>query len=251
LIKSIAWHPLGIAATRSGIAAVILWVWLRRPQFSWALNQIGGALAYVATVVLFVFANQWTTAANAIFLQYTAPIYVAIAGPLLLGEPARRLDWACVVLALIGIALFFRDDFSPTGGWGIAMALGSGFAFGALVIFLRREKDGSPLSILLLGNIATALIGLPFAISELPPAAAWGPLVALGVFQLGIPYLLYGLAIRRVTALEAIVILMLEPILNPLWVALVHGEIPGAWSIAGAGLVLVAVTIRGLARRTN
>ena len=246
LIKSITWHSLGIAGTRSAIAAFLLWAWLRRPQFSWSLNQIGGAIAYVLTVGLFVIANQWTTAANAIFLQYTAPIYVAIAGPLLLGEPARRADWFCVFLAIGGIALFLRDDFTPTGGWGIVVALGSGLSFACMTIFLRREKDGSPLSALLLGNIGTALLGLPFMISAPPPPEAWGSLALLGVFQLGIPYILYGLAVRKVTALEAILILMLEPVLNPIWVGLVHGEVPGVWSMAGAALVLFAVTMRGM-----
>jgi drug/metabolite transporter (DMT)-like permease len=246
LIKSVEWHPLGIAGARSGIAAVILWAWLRRPQFSWSVNQVGAALAYVGTVSLFVIATQWTTAANAIFLQYTAPIYVAIAGPLVLRERARHADWICVGVAVAGIALFLKDDFTPTGGWGIVAALGSGLSFATMVIFLRREKDGSPLSALLLGNVAAALLGLPFAIAQPPPGGAWLPLLGLGVVQLGIPYLLYGIAIRRVTALEATLIPMLEPILNPLWVGLVHGEIPGVWSMAGAALVLVAVLFRAL-----
>jgi drug/metabolite transporter (DMT)-like permease len=244
LIKSVEWHPLGIAGARSGIAAVILWIWLRRPQFSWSINQLGAAVAYVGTVALFVAATRWTTAANAIFLQYTAPIYVAVAAPLVLGERARRADWVCVAIAVAGIALFLKDDFTPAGGWGIVAALGSGLSFATMVIFLRREKDGSPLSALLLGNIAAALVGLPFAIIDPPPPGAWLPLVQLGVLQLGIPYLLYGIAIRRVTALEATLIPMLEPILNPLWVGMVHGEIPGPWSLAGAALVLLAVLFR-------
>src|SRR5688572_11792410 len=90
LIKFVEWHSLGLAGTRSAIDAVILWMWLRRPQFTWSLNQVGAAVAYVGTVLLFVMATQWTTAANAIFLQYTAPIYVAIAGPLVLRERSRR-----------------------------------------------------------------------------------------------------------------------------------------------------------------
>lgn len=251
LIKSVQWHPLAIAGTRSAIAAVMLWAWLRRPKFTWSLNQICAAIAYVATVFLFVIATQMTTAANAIFLQYTSPIYVALVGPFLLGERARRADWICVVGAILGIGLFLKDDFTPTGGWGIAAALGSGLSFASVVIFLRREKDGSPLTALLLGNIAAALIGLPFAIGTEPNEGAWLPLIVLGVFQLGLPYLLYGLAIPKVTALEAILIPMLEPILNPLWVGFFCGEIPGAWSLAGAGLVLASVLFRAVSSRVE
>lgn len=243
------WHPLAIAGTRSAIASIVLWGWLRRPQFTWSANQIAAATAYVATVTLFVVANRMTTAANAIFLQYTAPIYVALAGPLLLGERAKRADLICAGIALAGVGLFLGDGFSSRGGWGIVAALSSGVSFAALVIFLRKERDGSPLSALLLGNLATAVLGLPFALGSPPPSEAWGPLLLLGVFQLGLPYVLYGIAIRRVTAMEGILIPMLEPILNPIWVALVQKEMPGPWSLAGAGLVLAAVGWRSLQSR--
>jgi drug/metabolite transporter (DMT)-like permease len=249
LIKSVDWHPMGIAGTRSAIAAMILWAWLRRPRFTWSLCQCGAALSYVGTVCFFVAATRWTTAANAIFLQYTAPIYVAIAAPLVLGERARSVDWLCVLAALGGIALFLKDDFTPTGGWGITAALASGVSFATMVLLLRRDKEGTPLSSLLLGNLTAALIGAPFMIAEPPPAGAWLPLVSLGVFQLGIPYLLYGIAMRGVTAMEATLIPMLEPVLNPLWVGLAIGEVPGPWSLAGAALVLAAVLVRAVARR--
>lgn len=248
LIKSVDWPSMAKAGARSGIACVVLWAWLRRPQFTWSLTQLGAALAYAGTVSLFVIANDRTTAANAIFLQYTAPIYVALLGPWLLGEPARRIDWLCIAIALAGIALFFRDQFSPRGLSGILVALGSGLSFATMVIFLRKEREGSPASALLLGNLITAAIGLPFAIGHPLPMAQAGALMFLGVVQLGIPYILYSIAIRRVTALEAILIPMLEPILNPIWVALARGEVPGPWSLAGGALVLGAVTLRGLFR---
>jgi drug/metabolite transporter (DMT)-like permease len=250
LIKGVEWHPLAVAGTRSGIAAIVFLVFLGRPQIRWSLNQIVGAIAYVGTVALFVVATKVTTAANAIFLQYTAPIYVALLGPALLGERPRPADWWCVGIALIGILLFFRDQFSIEGGWGMAAALGSGFCFGIMVMFLRRERTGSPHAALLLGNVATAFLGVPFMISSpIPPAGAWIALIALGVFQLGLPYILYGIAIKRVTALEAMLIPMLEPILNPIWVALVRQEIPGPWSLAGGALVLVAVAIRAFGHK--
>jgi drug/metabolite transporter (DMT)-like permease len=248
LIKSIEWPSLAKAGARSAIACVLLVCWLRRPKFTWSTSQIGAALAYAGTVSLFVVANDRTTAANAIFLQYTAPIYVALFGSWLLGEPARRIDWICIVIALGGIALFFCDQFSPRGLTGILAALASGVSFGVMVMLLRKERDASPASALLLGNILTAAIGLPFAIGHPLTAPEAGALALLGVVQLGIPYILYSLAIRHVTALEAILVPMLEPILNPLWVDLAKGERPGPWSLIGGALVLGAVLLRGLVR---
>jgi drug/metabolite transporter (DMT)-like permease len=251
LIKSVEWPSLAKAGARSAIACVLLVCWLRRPKFTWSASQIGAALAYAGTVSLFVVANDRTTAANAIFLQYTAPIYVALLGSWLLGEPARRIDWICIVIALGGIALFFCDQFSPRGLTGILAALASGVSFGVMVMLLRKERDASPASALLLGNILTAAIGLPFAIGHPLAAPEAGALALLGVVQLGIPYILYSLAIRHVTALEAILVPMLEPILNPLWVDLAKGERPGPWSLVGGALVLGAVLLRGLVRRGN
>ncbi len=248
LIKGIDWPSLAKAGARSGIACVVLWAWLRKPRFTWRPTQLGAALAYAATVCSFVVATDRTTAANAIFLQYTAPIYVALLGHHLLGERTRRSDWLFIAVALAGIALFFRDQFSPRGLSGILVALGSGVSFGVMVVLLRKERDGCPTSAVLLGNLLTVVIGLPFAIGQPLPAWQTAALIVLGVVQLGIPYILYSLAIRRVTALEAILIPMIEPILNPLWVALKRGEVPGPWSLLGGALVLGAVLLRELVR---
>lgn len=249
LIKSVEWPSMAKAGARSAVAGAILWAWLRRPCFTWRPAQLGAALAYAATVSFFVVANDRTTAANAIFLQYTGPVYVALLGPWLLGERAKRSDWLCIAVALAGIALFFRDQFSSRGLVGILAALGSGLSFGIMVILLRKERDASPGSALLLGNLLAAAIGLPFAIGHPLAAPQAGMLLFLGVVQLGIPYILYSTAIRHVTALEAVLIPMLEPILNPIWVAMAKGEVPGRWSLVGGGLVLGAVLLRGLAGR--
>jgi drug/metabolite transporter (DMT)-like permease len=248
LIKSVDLPSLAKACVRSGIAALVMWGWLRRPQFTWSRTQLAAALAYAGTVVFFITATDRTTAANAIFLQYTAPIYVALLSHWLLGERTRPLDWLCIVIALGGIALFFRDQLSATGFAGNLAALASGFCFGATALLVRKEKDASPASALLLGNLFAALIALPFSFGKMPSAPEWGLLVVLGALQLGLPYILYSLAIRRVTALEAVLIPMLEPILNPVWVALRKGEVPGPWSLAGGALVLGAVILRGVVR---
>jgi len=251
LIKSVEWPSMAKAGARSLIAAGVLWAWLRKPQFTWSATQLGAAVAYALTVSTFVIANDLTTAANAIFLQYTAPIYVALLGPFLLQERTRRSDWVFIAVALVGIALFFRDQFSGKGFAGMLVALASGMSFAALVILLRKESGNSPASALLLGNLLTAVVGMPFAVGHPLPTAQAAIIVTLGVVQLGLPYVLYSIAVKRVTALEAILILMVEPILNPLWVALAHGEVPGTWSLLGGALVLGAVFAREVARRSD
>lgn len=251
LLKSVEWPSMAKAGARSLIAAMVLWAWLRKPQFTWQPAQLGAAVAYAFTVCSFVIATDRTTAANAIFLQYTAPIYVAVLGYRFLGEPTRRSDWAFIALALAGIALFFRDEFSPQGLTGMLVALASGLSFAVMVILLRRERNGSPGTAVLLGNLLTAVIGLPFALGHSIPVAQAGMIIALGIVQLGLPYVCYSLAIRRVTALESILVPMIEPVLNPLWVALARGEVPGPWSIAGGTLVLGSVIAREVLRRRD
>jgi drug/metabolite transporter (DMT)-like permease len=247
LIKSVEWHPMAKAGARSGIAAVVIYFWMRPPRFSVSKNQLFGAAAYASTVTFFVISTDLTTAANAIFLQYTAPAYVAVLGWRMLGERTRPADWACIALASAGVGLLCRDGFGTGSLPGILAGMASGLGMALMVVLLRRERAGSPETTLLLGNIATAVIGLPFGFEKMPTGLEWGLMGILGVFQIGVPYILYALAIRQVSALEAVLIPLLEPVLNPLWVFIFRREIPGPWSLAGAGLVLGGVLLRGLA----
>ena len=247
LIKSIEWPPMAIAGGRSAIAIPIILLCAGRPRFTFSKAQIGGAIGYAGTVILFVFATRMTTAANAIFLQYTAPIYVALIGRWYLHERASRIDWLVTAVALFGIALFFMDRLTVAGWWGNILALVSGLAFAAVALFLRKEKAGSPVAAIVLGNVIVALAGAPF-IFQAPSLGGDGlwRLLLLGAVQLGLPYVFYATAIKQVTALEATLIPLLEPVLNPLWVMLALGEQPGQWAIVGALLVLGAVLGRGL-----
>ena len=246
LIKWVQWHPIAIAGTRSAIAAATLWALLRRPRFDWSAAQIGGAVAYAATVLLYVSAVKITTAANAILLQYTAPIYVALFGAWFLGERTGWIDWLAVALSFGGIALFFRDSLSSQALWGDALAVLSGVTLAWMVLFLRKQKAGAPMESVLLGNILAALASIPFLWGEAPSIKGWAGLILLGVFQLGLSYALYATAIRHVTAVEAVLFSTLEPILNPIWVLLLIGERPGPWALAGGALVVTAITARGL-----
>src|SRR5437868_15182175 len=183
LIKSIDWPPMAIAAGRSIAAIPVLLVCARGQRFTFSPAQIGGAIAYAATVALFVFATRMTTAANAIFLQYTAPIYVAVIGHYYLGERPLPIDWWVIAVALAGIALFVGDRLTVSGWWGNIAALTSGLAFASVVIFLRKEKASSPVNIIILGNIIVALAGTPFLIrAPLHQRALW-LLLVLGVLQ--------------------------------------------------------------------
>lgn len=251
LIKSIEWNALAIAGARSAIAAGVLLVIVRPRHFTWSAPQIGGAIAYAVTVTLFVLANKLTTAANAILLQYTAPVWIALLSPRFLKESPRWFDWPFIAVILGGMSLFFLDEITLAGFWGNMLAIVTGLSFGATAMFLRKQKAGSPTESVFLGNVLTALICLPFMFRSLPAAhgsvaLGFALIAALGVFQLGFSYALYTRAIRHVTALEGILIPALEPILNPILVLLVVGERPGLRSALGGAIVLGAVTVRGI-----
>jgi drug/metabolite transporter (DMT)-like permease len=183
-----------------------------------------------------------TTAANAILLQYTAPIYVALLGAWLLKEKTKPRDWVAIALTLGGMALFFMEGLDMSGLLGNVFSLLSGVSFAFFAVFMRMQKDGSPLESVLLGNLLTAVIGLPFLFSGVPHRTGWLSLVLLGVFQLGLPYIFYAKAVKRLTALEVILIPVLEPILNPVWVFLMIGEVPGTLALVGGAIVLIVIT---------
>jgi drug/metabolite transporter (DMT)-like permease len=246
LIKWIEWHALAIAGMRSAIAAVFLCAVLRRPQFVWSGAQVGGGIAYAASVLFFVTATKLTTAANAILLVYTAPLYVALLSPWFLQEKTTKLDWVSIFLVLGGMGLFFLDRLTMAGWWGNICAMASGFATAWVVLCLRQQKDAAPLETVLLGNIIAACAGLPFMFRTLPDVASWVALLLSGTVQLGLASILYVQAIKHVRAVEAILIPVIEPILNPLWVMLLVGEVPGLWAIVGGAIVILSLTVRGL-----
>ena len=248
LVKGIQWHPVAIVGMRSLIAAAVILIAIRKPELTWSLPQLGGAVCYAGTVILYVIANKLTTAANAVLLMYTAPIYVIIFGPWFLKEKASRRDWLAVGAVMVGIVVFFMDKLSPEGFLGNMLAVLSGVSFAWMTLFLRKQKRGSPVESVFLGNLLAAVIGLPFFLrEELPEIHGILMLIALGTFQLGFSYVLYTKAIQKVRAFEAVLITMLEPVLNPVWVFLLLGEVPGNWALAGGTIVMATVVLHGLA----
>lgn len=246
LIKGVMWHPMAISGVRSLIAAAVMLLAFGRPRFTWSAAQIGGALAYAATSILFVTSTKLTTAANAILLQYTAPVFAAIFGIRYLGEHPRRRDWLALAAVMGGMVLFFLDRLSLAGLWGNLAALTSGVTFAWMALFLRKQKDASPVESVLLGNLLAGVAGIPFMIGGVPDTAGWLRLTALGVVQLGMAYIFFTWAIRRVSALESLLIPTVEPVLNPIWTMIFIGEVPGTLSLCGGAVIIGAVLARGL-----
>ncbi len=244
LIKLVSWNPIAIAGMRSAIGALVMLFFVKRPRFHFSFPQLGGALCYSIVVLLFVSATKLTTAANAIILQYTAPIYTAIFAGSFLKERTNWSDWIAVSVVFGGVVLFFLDDLTLSGYYGIIIALCSGIATAWLGLFLRKQKDASPIESILLGNIITLLVGLPFIFFQTFSRQNIIGLVCLGTFQIGLSYILYSHAIKQVRALDAMLIFMIEPILNPIWVFLFIGERPGSWALIGGIVVIAGVTAR-------
>jgi len=244
LIKSVTWNPMAIAGVRSAISVLVLLVVIRKKHFTFSFTQIAGAVFYAATMITFVSANKLTTAANAIILQYTAPIYVALLGIWLLKEKVQLYDWIVIVVAILGICLFFMDKVSIGNQLGNILALISGVTFALMIIFLRMQKDSFPISSVFMGNILTAVLMIPFMFYAVPKDFnSWSALVLLGTFQLGLSYILYSIAIKNATALEGVMIPLIEPVLNPLWVLIFLGEKPTQWAFIGGAIVILSLII--------
>lgn len=255
LIKLLPLQPLAIAGLRSAIAAGVMFLWVRRKgplQPTWTTAQYGSIISYMFTVVLFVWATKQTTAANAILLQYTAPVWVALFSAAVTKERLEKLDIAVVGCVMLGMVVFFMDALSPGAMLGNILAVASGIAFAGVALFMRAQKGTSTTESIILGNVLTAVVCIPFA-GGLPEVSLdWVVLLlVLGVLQLGVSYLLYSWALAHVTALEAVLITVLEPLLNPVWVGLALGEMPSGTALIGGSLVMVAVVVRGLIQTSH
>jgi drug/metabolite transporter (DMT)-like permease len=246
LIKWVDWSPMGISGMRGAIAALFLLL-IFRPK-KWQMNRymIGGALAYALCITSFVLATKWTNAANAILLQYTAPVHVAFFAYWFLGEKPCNIDWIAIAMVLAGMVLFFSEDLSLSGLWGNVAGLISGVGFAWIALLLRKQKDADPVQSVILGNLLAAVVGMPFMFGKAPTAMGWIGLVLLGLVQIGLGYALFSIAIRYVTAIEALLISTLEPILNPVWVFLLLGERPGDLAIIGGCTIIAAILLRSL-----
>ena len=254
-IKSCSLSSWQIAGFRSGIAAVSLWILLPEARRCWTWRSFSIGVAYAATLVLFVLANRSTTSANAIFLQSTAPLYLLLLGPLVLREPIRRSDIAVISAVAAGASLLLFGSpgiakTAPDPAYGNMLAVASGLTWALTLTGLRwlakrRQGAESAAGTVIVGNCIAFVICLPQALPVTHSTAAdWVVLLYLGIFQVGLAYLALTRSIRHVPGLEAATLLLIEPVFNPVWTWLIHGEQPGALALAG-GAVIITSTLGG------
>ena len=257
-IKASTFTSWQVAALRSGIAALTVWVLSPSSRRGWSWRTPVVAVAYAATLIAFVLANKLTTSANTIFLQSTAPLYLLLLGPWLLRERITREDLLFMLAMGAGFALFFIGTepavaTAPNPFLGNVLAGASGVTWALTMVGLRwigsrpGADPGAAAAAVVAGNLMAFLFCLPMALPfSTGSATDWALVGYLGVFQIGVAYIFVTGALKDIPALEASVLLLVEPAFNPIWSWLVHGEKPGLWSLAGGGVILTATTFKAV-----
>ncbi|HZI60063.1 MAG TPA: DMT family transporter [Pyrinomonadaceae bacterium] len=250
-IKWTSLSGLELSLYRSFFALVTVALVTRREGFGLNSLTAAAAILYAALVILFVMATKQTTAANAIFLQYTAPVYLLILEPLVYNEKFRARDLITVLVCIGGMALFFVGQLRPQDVTGNLMALTSGLFFAIYFLLLRhpRAREVNRASSVIYGNLLVVLVCVPWGLGAFDSVGRHDLLsvMYLGVIQLGLSYVLFtaGMA-RGVRSLDAGIICYIEPVLNPVWVFMVLGERPARWALIGGAIIITAVVIHML-----
>ena len=246
-IKFIPWGAMSIIGLRALLAAVVFSVYRKSVKIKFTRGNIVAAICLASTTVLFVFANKLTSAAAAILLQFSAPIFIIVIQFILYRQKPTPSGLLAVALTLVGMLLFFADRLESGGALGNILAILSGLTFAGVFVCNKRPDVDTEQS-LFLGFLINAVIGAPFVISQIsstPVSAepvAWFAVMFLGIVQVGVAYIFFSKGIKRTSALLACLITAMEPVLNPLWVAFATGEVPGVFAIIG-GIVIVATVI--------
>lgn len=246
IIKYIDWSPLSIAGGRSLISAGVVIIYMLLTKMSPKVNKnvIWAGVSLFGCVTCFVTANKLTTAANAIVLQYIAPAFVLIISALFLKHKLKKVEIIVVGSTFIGIILFFIDKINLGGMIGNLVAICSGLFMAVMFIFNGRLNLSERMTGILIAHLLTATIGLPIGFATYETIITGQDILlifVLGIVQLGIPYVLYALAASKISPLSCSLIGMIEPLLNPLWVAIFYGEVPGLFALLGGAVVITSV----------
>lgn len=243
-IKEIDAGALSITFFRCLFAAlwVMPFVWGRR--FPRPLDAAVSIVLFTALLGLYVGATKETTAANAIFLQYTAPIYVIILAPLILREHLKRSDLTALSICLVGIAVLFVGNQGELDSVGLWLGVGSGLFYGLFLLWLRRLRYADPIAITFVNCAGVAVLLAPVpGVWDVSPGDV-GLLALMGLVQFALPYVLFTAGLRLVQSAEASLIALVEPVLNPIWVAIIVGEEPTIATILGGTIILAGLAVR-------
>lgn len=246
-IKLISLDAMELSFFRCLIAAIVFALLFGKKLLKVNKFTLINAGFYAIVLTTFVIATKTTTAANAIFLQSTAPIYVLIFEPIMNKTKPERINVITIAVCFIGMIFFFLGEISPGHLEGNLIALISGISFAALFLGLRKNGKEYQQSSIFYGNIIVALLCIPFII-DLKPLSfddIW-MVTFLGVFQIAFAYAFFSYGLKRILAVEASIIGMLEPVLNPVWVFIGYGESPGGWAIVGGLIIITAISARTL-----
>jgi drug/metabolite transporter (DMT)-like permease len=240
-IKLIPWGALSIIGLRALLGALVLIIYRKKLKVSLTKGNILASVCLAATTIFFVLANKLTTAAAAILLQFSAPIFIILIQLFFYGKKPKLSETLAVTATIIGMLLFFVDDLEAGGMIGNVLAILSGLSF-AGVFVCNKRADTDPIQATLLGFLLNAVIGMPFVFFDVTAnVVAWGAVIVLGVVQMGLAYIFFSAGIKRTPALLACLITALEPVLNPVWVAVFAKEIPGMFSVLGGIVIFVSV----------
>ncbi len=244
-VKLLPQDAFTILSYRSILAGSVFLLFFGKKLFKMNGRAWLNALFYCLLVLGFVMATKMTTAANAILLQYTGTIYVLLAEPYFFKIKMERVNVITIIACAIGMVILVSGDLESGDMLGNLIALASGFLFAALFIGQRLNAPEYQAGSIFWGNIMMGLIGLPFLLqSPLPTLPEAAMLVFLGIFQLGLGYLLFTYGLKRVLAIEGALLAMLEPILNPVWVLVFYGEIPSSAAVVGGFIIIFALAAR-------
>ncbi|WP_324825287.1 DMT family transporter [Sinanaerobacter sp. ZZT-01] len=245
-IKMIPWNALAIAGMRSAIAAIVIYAYIRKKKIKLRFVKPAFFSGFFMSgiYISFVIANKLTTAANAIVLQFTSPVFILILSAVFLHRKSRKGDLITVAVTLIGISLFFFDQLTPGGILGNFFGMLAGLMVACAFLVVGEVDEETRMTGILFGQLFTAIVGVPtlFITHAQITTPAVLSILALGIFQLGIPYVLFGIAMKSCSALACNLIGAIEPLLNPVWVFLFNGEAPGFYALIGALIVVVAIT---------
>ena len=240
-IKFIPWDAMTIIGLRSLLAALVFAIYRRSVKIEFTRGNIIAAICLSLTTILFVLANKMTTAAAAILLQFTAPIFIILIQLVAYKKKPKASESVAVSITILGMLLFVADSLDAGGMLGNFLAIASGLTF-AGVFVCNNRSDVVPEQSLFLGFLINTVIGMPFAFMGVTAdPLAWGSTIVLGVVQVGFAYIFFSIGIKRTTALLACLITAMEPVLNPIWVALATDEYPGVFALAGGAVIVLTV----------